>query len=253
MHGGSSENNKTQNEKESASAHLPSLSLHFKDLSNASFIKNKPEPSSEGQCKEASARKKHQHLAFHLKNLSTVLLLAVPGQVNPQLLPGAGLDTSHDVTRWLGQSWCAPTAQSSYRWPQSAAKAHTGTTRNHTHSRTKSAAKLGLSGRCLTQPLLCCAQALRHLCIPHLVTLLLKVFSAASSKQQKGFRLNWKGILLFLGYAELPTQHVTRDVLAVHRGLSGTSDWTTHDVRFANPGTVHVFLSQPNSNLKIPN
>lgn len=32
-----------------------------------------------------------------------------------------------------------------------------------------------------------CAQALRHLCIPLLVTLLLKVFSAANNKQQKAF------------------------------------------------------------------
>lgn len=70
----------------------------------------------------------------------------------------------------------------------------------------------------LTQCLLCCAQALRHLCIPFLVTLLLNVFSAASNKQQKDFWLNWKGILHFLGYLEPPTQHATRDVLEVYRG-----------------------------------
>lgn len=150
-----------------------------------SLVRNKPEPSSEGQRKEAPARKTHQYPALHLKSLSTALLLVVPGQANPHLLPVAGLDTCHRVTRSLGQSWCAPTAQSNYRWPRPAAEAHSGTTRNNIHSRTKSAAKLGLSGKCLTQPLLCCAQALRHLCIPHLVTLLQKVFSAASSKQQK--------------------------------------------------------------------
>lgn len=223
----------------------------------ASLVKNKPEPSSEGQRKKASARKNHQYLALHLKSLSTALLLIVPGQANPHLLPGAGLDSCHRVTRSLGQSWCAPTAQSSYRWPWPAAKADAGTTRNHIHNRTKSVAKLGLSGKCLTQLLLCWAWALRHLCIPHLVTLLQKLFSAASSQQQKYFRLNWKVMLLFLGYVELPTQHVTRDVLVVYRGLSGTSDWTTHDVRFANPGTVYtvytVFPSQSNSNQKIPN
>lgn len=176
---------KTRRLKMGRNLHQP-IFLHSACVSRIFlWFKNKPEPSSEGQCKEAPARKKHQHPALHLKSLSTTLLLVVPGQANPHPLPVAWLDTCHRVTRSLGHSWCAPTAQSSYRWPWPTAKAHSETTRNTVHSRTKTAAKLELSGKCLTQPLLCCAQALRHLCIPHLVTLLRKVFSAASSKQQR--------------------------------------------------------------------
>lgn len=151
MHGGSSENNKIENGKESVLAYLPSVSLGFKDLSMLHWSKINLNDSL-----KASAREKHQYLALQLKSLSTALLLVVPGQANPHLLPVAGLDTCHHVTRSLGQSWCAPTAQSSYRWPWPAAEAHTGITWNHIHSRTKGVAKLGLSGKCLTQSLVLC-------------------------------------------------------------------------------------------------
>lgn len=65
MHGGSSEN-KIENGKESVLAHLPSLSLGFKDLSMLHWSKiNLNDPL------KASAREKHQYLALHLKSLST--------------------------------------------------------------------------------------------------------------------------------------------------------------------------------------
>ena len=97
-----------------------------------------------------------------------------------------------------------------------------------------------------------------NLYVPHLATLLLKVSSAVDGEKasdriknvamtalQKGSFCFWDTYSLRLS--------VTRYVLVVCRGLSGTSGWTTCGVRFANrrhgaPG----FPSRPNSSQKIP-
>lgn len=121
MHGGSSEN-KIENGKESVLAHLPSLSLGFKDLSMLHWSKiNLNDPL------KASAREKHQYLALHLKSLSTALLLVVPGQANPHLLPVAGLDTCYRVT----VTWTELVCTHSTVTLQVALTCSWGTHRNH--------------------------------------------------------------------------------------------------------------------------
>lgn len=187
MHRGSSENNKIENGKESVSAHLPSLSMGFTDLFMLHWSKinlNHPlKASAKRQQPEKSISTLHspwgvcsQHCCWlhQAKQAPTSFQWQgwTPTIMSPGHLARAGVHPQHSQTTGGPDpqprrtqelpgttSTAGPRVQESW-----------GSVENVSHSTSVLCPSLEHSSH-------------RHLCIPHLVTLLLKVFSAADSKK----------------------------------------------------------------------